>query len=266
MDSQESGGSANRRLRGRLNALSALSAVGGGGVFSKIVEGSVLMDFRESPTPEAAELSAALVMARLVASVGGSPEDVPDVVVLVQANRLFKERPIFRQNLRLLSAFFSSPFGKVLASEVRFALDRRIIEASPVRILSSDVWNDPRRTRVLAPGMFAIVKAPKGSEELFLPRECEYVRGDVQKGGRIGSPPGLALEILEAISTFGDSTRRSLVAYLSTGRSTSDVEREVDLLLDGGLIQTASKRLRRDSPHLVLKLTAKGEQRLKGGA
>ncbi len=267
MGDGESAGGAARRLKGRLNALTSLSVVGEEGAICGILSGSALLDLRDSMTPEVAELAAGLVIAKLISMGRSEHATLPGAVVLLQANRLFRDRPIFRQNLRLLSAFVSSGIGRVLASDVKYGLDPRFLETAPVRILSSDAWNNPKSEGALAPGMFALLNAEQGSEEFFVPRSVEPSSGEVQRGegARKDSVP-LTREILDAISTFGNSTRQSLVSFLSTGDGIEKAEREVDRLLAEGYIQTASKRVRGDSPHAVLKLTPKGERYLREGA
>ena len=266
MDAEDMSGNASKRLRGRLNALSTLSVVGEQDVFPKLFSGGAILNFRESMTPEIAELSAALVIAKLLATLWAKRSEGPDVVVLLQANRLFKGRPIFRQNLRLLSTFVSDPVAKVLASDVRYGLDDRFLDTAAVRVLSSNVWNDPRNEQILAPGMFAVRNSALGYEETLIPRAIEFRNGQTTEGA-VAEPDDSSLtkEILDAISTFGDSTRQSLVTYVSPGRTKEQAEREIDRLVEEGYVETIAKKGRRDSPHSVLKLTAKGVDHLKGG-
>jgi hypothetical protein len=266
MEGEDLSGNASKRLRGRLNSLSTLNVVGDQGVMAKLFSGSAILNFGTMMTPEISELAVALVIAKLLAVGSEEKHETPDVVVFLQANRLFRGRPIFRQNLRLLSTFVADPVAKVLSSDVRYGIDDRFLETAVVKIVSSDVWNDPRNTQILAPGTFAVRNSALGYEEVLIPRIIEYKTGAVVKGSAPqASDTGLARDILDTISTFGDSTRHSLFAYVSQGRSRDEVEKEVDRLLDEGYIQTASKKIRKDAPHSVLKLTAKGVDYLKGG-
>ena len=266
MESEELSGNASKRLRGRLNALSTLSAVGEQGTLAKLAREGAILDFRESATPEIAELSACLVIAKLLALLWAKRAEGPDVVVVVQANRLFRGRPVFRQNMRLLSTFVSDSVAKVLASDVRYGLDDRFLDTAAVKILSSEIWNDPRKARILAPGVFAVWNSALGYEDTLIPRRVEFKPEHVTKGSAEGGEVRSdRLEILEAISTFGDSTRQSLVSYLAPGRTKESLEREIDRLLDEGLLETAGRRGRRDSSLTVLRLTAKGSEALKGG-
>lgn len=267
MESADPGGSASKRLRGRLNALTTLSVVGEADVLAKMFAQSAILDLHESMTPEVAELSAALLFAKLIAKTKDGSGDGPEVVVVLQANRVFKGRPIFRQNLRLLSAFVAHPIAHVLASDVRYGLDDRFLDTGAVKLLSGEVWNNPGKQQVLAPGMFALRNTASGYEEALLPRVFEYKQGTILRGTGGGkSDSSLVKEILEAISTFGDSTRNSLVSYISPGRSREAVEKELDRLVKEGYVQLVGKKLRKDSSHNVLKLTGKGSEFLKGGA
>ncbi len=264
MDSEDSGG-ASKRLRGRLNALSFLNVVGEEGALSRLLADRAVLDFEDSLTAEAAELCAALVIAKLCSAAGAGGQGLPDVVVFLQANRLFRSRPIFRQNQRLLTTFVSEPIGRVLASDVRYGLDDRFLDTAAVRILSSELWNDRRNSRVLAPGMFALRNDARGSEETFVPRSIAYSKGVVLAGTQPeGGGPSLTREILDTISSFGNSTRRSLVSYLAPERGREQVETEIDRLLREGYVETVSRKARKDSPQAALRLTAKGEDALRG--
>jgi hypothetical protein len=262
---EDSSGNASKRLRGRLNSLVSLSVVGEAEVTSKILSESAVLDFRESMNLEVAELSVALVIAKLLALARREKPVSPDVVVLLHANRLFKGRPIFRQNLRLLSAFVAERVGKVLASDVRYGLDERFLDAASMKIFSSGVWNDPKNEQVLAPGMFALRDDARGQEVSFVPRAIEYKTGKVTKGAEPKSVvPDLTMDLLEAISTFGEGTRRSLVSYISAAWPAADVERELEQLINEGYAQVVSKN-GSGSAHSVLRLTTKGIECLKGG-
>jgi hypothetical protein len=264
MGGEELGGHASRRLRDRLNGLVSLSVVGEEGVIARLLSGSAILDLHQSMTPEAAELTAALLIAKLLAVARSTGKSTPDMVVLLQANRLFRTRPVFRKNLRLLSTFVTAPMGKVLSSDTKYYLEDGFLDAAPVSILSGDTENGPRADSVLGPGMFALRDLTRGSKELFFPRIIERRAGTVTGGvGAQSQDSGLAGEILEAISTFGNSTRQSLISYLSTGRSKEGVEREIDRLIEDGRIEAGSRRLRADSPNAVIRLTPKGKDSLK---
>jgi hypothetical protein len=262
---EDASGNASKRLRGRLNSLTSLSVVGEAEVTAKILSESAVLDFRESMNPEAAELSVALVIAKLLALARREKAVSPDVVVLLHANRLFKGRPIFRQNLRLLSAFVAERVAKVLASDVRYGLDERFLDAASMKIFSSGEWNDPRHEQILAPGMFALSDDARGREVSFVPRAIEYKTGKVTKGAETRPDvPDLTMELLEAILTFGEGTRHSLVSYVAAAWPAADVERELERLVSEGYAQVVSKK-ESGSAHSGLRLTTKGMEQLKGG-
>ena len=109
---------------------------------------------------------------------------LPDVVIVPQASRLFRVRPVFRRTERLLSAFVTSPLPKVLASESAYGLDEHFEETGFIKILSSAVWNkDTRREQVLLPNMFMVRNHPYGHDIAFIPRGFEPRSGPLQDGG-----------------------------------------------------------------------------------
>jgi len=258
MQDEELRGHASKRLRDRLNGLSSMSTVGDERVVSAMAGESAILDLRESMTPEAAELMASLLIARVLAmgrSAGGA---LPDVVILLQANRLFRNRPVFRKDLRLLTAFVTAPVGRILSSDTRFGLDDRFQDTSSTMILSGDAWDSARHGLRLPTGMFALLDSVRGSEDVFAPRRIEYKSAEVKQGrGVPASGTGLREEILETISAFGDTTRQSLVAYLSAGWGREQVEREIDRLLGEGVIESARSQ-RRGSSQVVLRPPKQG--------
>jgi hypothetical protein len=265
LEGEDAGGNASKRLRARLNSLSSLSIVGEAGVTVKALAGSAIFDLSSSMTPEVAELSAALIIAKLLALARRKEPVGPDVLVLLHANRLFKGRPIFRQNLRLLSAFVAHPVARVLASDIRYGLDDRFLDTSATKILSSDVWNGPGKEQMLAPGMFAMRDGSRGFETVFVPRTIEHKAGKPIAGTQPQTDDSsLVRDILDTVSVFGDGTRHSLVSYLATGRPAAAVERELERLINEGYVLVVTKKEKGMSPRSVLKLSAKGTAYLKG--
>ena len=106
------------------------------------------------------------------------------MVIIPQAGRLFRVRPVFRRTERLLASFVASPVAKVLAAESTYGLDEHFEETGFIKILSSAVWNgDLRREEALLPNMFMVRNHPYGHDVAFIPREFEQ-RSGPPKGRR----------------------------------------------------------------------------------
>lgn len=254
-------GRAVDRLRVRLEALRSLNLVGEKDAVKQIMGKSAVLSFRNAGSPEASETAVALFLAKLLAMLSG-PEEVhgPDVIILTEANRLFKERPVFRRNPRFLTSFVSAPLPKVLASEAAYGLDKDYMDTCSVRILSSAAWNGTGRGGlVLTPNMFMFQNPSYGSSEVFVPREFEGRKGDART---VASPvptaeEGLAKRILEEIAGYEGATRTSLVSFLSSDFDKDLLERTFDRLQAEGYIAVTPQERSGRTIH-GLSLTEKG--------
>jgi len=235
-------GRAVDRLRARLEALRSLNLVGEKGAVRKVVGKSAVLNFRSAGSPEAAETAVALFLAKLLAMMDGGDFEAPDVVILTEANRLFKDRPVFRKSQRFLTAFVSAPLPKVFASDAAYGLDKDYLDTCAVRVLSSAAWNESGRSGlVLTPNMFMFQNPTYGSSEVFVPREFEPRSGE----SRTGAPSApsaegeLAKRILEEIAGYEGATRASLVSFLSAEFDPDLVEKTFDRLQSEGHIAVA---------------------------
>jgi len=254
-------GRAVDRLRVRLEALRSLNLVGEKDAVKQILGKSAVLSFRNAGSPEASETAVALFLAKLLAMMGGEEDvDGPDVVILTEANRLFKERPVFRRNPRFLTAFVSAPLPKVLASDAAYGLDKDYMDTCSVRILSSAAWNGTGRGGlVLTPNMFMFQNPSYGSSEVFVPREFEGRKGEVRT---VASPvptadEELAKRILEEIAGYQGATRTSLVSFLSSEFDKDLLERTFDRLQAEDYIAATSQERSGRTMH-GLSLTEKG--------
>ena len=256
------------RLISRLSSLSSLNMVGDPGAMGELLKESALLSFVGAGQPEAAETAAALVIAKLLAILESdeSTGSGPDVVILPQAARLFRVRPVFRRTERLLSSFVSSSVPKVLASETTYGLDEHFEETGFVRIHSSAVWNgSARRDDVLLPNMFMVRNHPYGHDVAFIPREFEP-RSRAPKGAEPAQPEAetadLISQMLLDIDSYEAPTRQSVVAFLSQAYDQGLVERTLDKLQGEGYVEAVQKDLKSGRPMSVLALTEKGKSLL----
>jgi hypothetical protein len=254
-------GRAVDRLRVRLEALRSLNLVGEKEAVKQILGKSAVLSFRNAGSPEAAETAVALFLAKLLAMLGaGGDVQRPDVIILTEANRLFKERPVFRRNPRFLTAFVSAPLPKVLASDAAYGLDKDYMDTCSVRILSSAAWNESGRGGlVLTPNMFMFQNPSYGSSEVFVPREFEGRRGETRTSASIVPTAGeeLAKRILEEVAGYGGATRASMVSFLSAEFDKDLLERTFDRLQAEGYIAVTSQEKSGRTMH-GLSLTEKG--------
>ena len=254
-------GRAVDRLRVRLEALRSLNLVGDRDVVKRIIEKSAVLNFRNAGSPEAAETAVALFLAKLLAMIGGEEEvHGPDVIILTEANRLFKERPVFRRNPRFLTSFVSAPLRKILASNEAYGLDKAYMDTCSVRILSSAAWNESGRGGLLlTPNMFMFQNPSYGSSEVFVPREFEGRKGEVRTSPSLvpTADDELAKRIFEEIAGFDGATRTSLISFLSSDFDKDLLERTFDRLQAEGYIAVTPQERSGRTIH-GLSLTDKG--------
>ena len=253
------------RLISRLASLSSLNMVGEEGAINGILKDSAILSFAGAGQPEAVETAAALVLAKLLAILEGGEagQGRPDVVVIPQAGRLFRVRPVFRRTERLLATFVSAPIPKVLASESNYGLDEHFDETGFIKILSSAVWNGgARRDEALLPNMFMVRNHPYGHDVAFIPREFEP-RSGPPKGTEAVQPqaesPDLISQLLLDIDSYEAPTRQSVVAFLSQAYDQGLVERTLDKLQSEGYVGVVQREMKSGRPMGVLALTEKGK-------
>ncbi len=255
-------GAAIDQLKGRLASLRQLNMVGEADVVRKMLEGSFIASFSKAEPPEAAELAAALFLAKLL-TLAQRSEAKPDVIILTEAHRLFKFHAIRNHSDRLLTTFLSAPVSRVFSTELSPILDRNLASACSIRVLSSSVWNETSKGLLLTPNMFMVKNTNYGYDEAFIPRPFEAKKGET----RTGSPneeedENLTKLILESISSNESSTRVSLVSFLSADYPRDQVERTIDRLRLQGCIDMVSQDAHKDYPFSALVLTDAGKELL----
>jgi hypothetical protein len=257
------------RLISRLASLSSLNMTGEAGAFARLLKDSAVLNFAGAGQPEAVEVAAALFVAKLLAHVRVTEgdHDFPDAVVIAQAGRLFRVRPLFRRTERLLTSFVSSPIPKILSSESPYGLDEHFDETGFIRIMSSAVWNEDRRQEeTLLPNMFMVRNHPYGHDIAFIPREFEPrtgpPKGDEVAGAPQAESPDLISQVLLDIDSYEAPTRMSVVAFLSQAYDQGLVERTLDKLHGEGYVTVVQKDMKSGRPMSVLALTEKGRSLL----
>lgn len=125
-------------LKGRNGSLKLFDAVDDK-ASSLLLNGNAVVDFHSSPYPQAAELAASLILAKLLAlaHARGEPHST---LFLTESDRIFKSRPRPLRSCRLLSQLLDWGFI-CFSSDQRQALDPQVLDACPVQIYSSDAWH-----------------------------------------------------------------------------------------------------------------------------
>jgi hypothetical protein len=256
------------RLISRLASLSSLNMVGEAGVVAAALKDSAVLSFAGAGQPDAVETAAALFIAKLLAILegGGASESRPDVVIIPQAGRLFRVRPVFRRTERLLASFVASSLPKVLAAESAYGLDEHFEETGFIKILSSAAWNgESRREKAILPNMFMVRNHPYGHDAAFIPREFEP-RSGPPKATKPTQPEAesadFVSQMLLDIDSYEAPTRQSVVAFLSQAYDQALVERTLDKLQSEGYVTVVQKDMKSGRPMSVLALTEKGKSLL----
>lgn len=269
-------------LRGKLGALRSLNLIGDEGVVKKMLEGNSVACFADAESQQAAEVAVMLTLAKILA-IGASGGKLPDVLVVNGANRVFSNLPLTRHSNRLLTTLLSAPMARLFAAESVYGLDHHFIETSPVRVLSSGLWNEiagggasvanlyshqhsARRgmplasVLILTPNMFVLQDSARGYEEVFVPRSLPELAVNPAPAvvEQKKDESAVTKRILEALATNDHTTRGSVVAFLSMDDPAEEIEKTIDRLQAEGYAEVVGKDVKRDNPLNTFRLTAKG--------
>ncbi len=281
-DTGEFRGHTADELRGKLGALRSLSLTGETGVVRKVMERDSVASFGDAESPQAAEVAVMLLLAKVLA-VGASGGKLPEVLIVNEASRIFSNLPLTRHSNRLLTALLSAGTARIFVSEGTYGLDHHFIETSPVRILSSALWNEVTGGRasvgglyspqhaagrkgsattsslILTPNLFVLQDSARGFEEVFVPRFFSPMEIKPVVGGQPKKDDArLVKRVLETLATYDHATRGSVVGFLSGDSPPDEVEAIVDRLQAEGYLSIVGKDAKRDSPLQTFRLTQKG--------
>jgi len=244
-------------LSGRMGNLRLLESAGEPGAVREVSESSCIVDFAKARNTELAEVSGVLFLAKLLAIEGGKQ---PEVVLVSEAQRIFRSYRIPRHRSTLRSGLLSSSFGTVFSSSMGHALDRNVLDACATRFYSSEIWNASNPGSRILPNMFVMQSHSDGSAASFVPREFESLSTNPRIGVSPSGPnKGLARAVLDMVGEFNSSTRTSVVAYLSAEYPIDAVQKEIDRLLSDGSLVAFKSSQGTDSPASVLRVTEVGK-------
>ena len=227
---------------------------------------SAILNFKGAGSHEASEAAAALFIAKLLALLDVDGTHRPDLVILTEANRLFKARPVFRKSQRFLSSFVTAPVAKILASDSAYGLDEDYLKTCSIKILSSATWNENSEDVLLTPNMFMFQNHPYGYENPFVPRDFEPKKGRASGAPPPTQPPAepdLVKRMLEEIEGYKNATRTSMIAFLSSEFERDTLEKTFEKLQSEGYVIIVQGEMSGRKIH-TLSLTQKGKALLKG--
>ena len=249
-------------VSGRLGTLRLLESAGDAGAVAQTLRSSCVIDFSQARSRELAEASVALFIAKLLSA--PRERSQPEVVILSEAQRLFRAHKIPRHVSTLRSALLSASFGVVFSSTVGHSLDRNLVDACALRLYSCETWNAGHPEMRVTPNMFVMQNHSRGTLEPFVLREFEP-KSSGPRGGS-GPPPSdgdLARIVLELVETWPTATKASVVSYLSAEHASGAVSSEIERLQSDGSLILFRPALGTDTPAAVLRVTEVGRLHLK---
>jgi hypothetical protein len=290
------------KLKGRIGTLKSLDAADSAPMREVLShpEGT-LVDLSASGMPRAAELGAALFIAKLLSTSGSTPPNERPAFVLVNGvHRIFRALPKTLHGNRLLTAMLESPLTSVFASDQAQAISLLIVDACPTKILSADAWNQLEKERrrysssnfpayrgdkpaspappPVLPNSFVLQHGFYGSSQPFVPRPFEP-KASPRLAAVEEAPPGptdaeappptdgdvdpaLTKRILQEVKAYDLPSIPSLVSYLSAEFPKEAVQKAIDGLEKGGFVKLSPKEQKSGRAILSLELTDKGAELL----
>lgn len=203
------------KLNGKIGALRLFDAVADEG-FDRLLLGNLVVDFHRAPYPQAAELAAALFLAKVL-SIANARGQANGFLLMTEAHRLFKASPRPTHSNRLLSHLLDWHATTVLSSEQQSSLSPLLLQSCPVRVFSSDAWHSQHSgVQVVLSGSFVLYDRRNERRLPFVPRKVTIKTSDYAQA-RAGKYPAPELTklILEEIDRFPLSTPESISQYIS---------------------------------------------------
>jgi hypothetical protein len=202
------------KLNGRIGALRLFDAVDDQR-FDRLLQGNVILDFRNAPYPQAGELAAALFLAKVLTMEHARGLD-GGFLLVNEAHRMFRSSPRPLHSNRLLSHLVGMSAAVALASSHSAHVNPLLLQSFPVKIYSSDAWHSqPHQNHRILSGTYVLDDRRSGRGESFVPRRVQVKTGEYvsSKSGRYPAPVLIA-RLLEEIDRFPFSTPESIVQYI----------------------------------------------------
>jgi hypothetical protein len=211
------------KLKGRIGSLRHFDAVDDR-KFSRLVEGNIILDFHRAPYPQAAELAAALFLAKVLAMAhaGG---DKGGFLLLTEAHRVFRSSPRPAHGNRLLAHLLAWRAAVFASSEQQEMLSPYLLQSCPVRVFSSDAWHSQRgNASTILSGTFVVHDKRNDHRQTFVPRRILVKTADYAPAAAGKLPtPDLTRLILEEVDRYPLATPESIVQFITPEFLSSDV-------------------------------------------
>jgi len=224
------------KLSGKIGVLRLFDSVDDEG-FERMMRGDLIVDFHRSPYPQAAELSMALFIAKILAIAHSKGQD--DAFLLVtEGHRLFKASPRPAHSNRLLTHLLDWRATAVFSSAQQQSLNPLLMQACSVRVYSSEAWHSqPGRVQGVLSGSFVLHDRRSNRTKTFVPRRIPTKTAQYAPAGagRFVTPE-LTKLILEEVGRFPLCTPESLVQYITPDFLPADVASAVSGLEKQGCL------------------------------
>ncbi len=251
------------KLNGKIGSLRLFDAVDDQD-FGRFVKGNLIVDFHLAPYPLAAELAAALFLAKALA-VAHSSGGAGCFLLVTQAHRVFRAAPRPSHSNRLLGHLLDWPSATAFSSDQQALLCPLLAQSCPIRVYSSDAWHaQPRNVSPVLSGSFVLQDRRSERNEPFVPRRvpCKTADYAPAKGGRFPTPE-LARLVLEQVERFPLSTPESIVQYIAPDYLQSDISATIASLERRGCLILEPKDSGSGPRVFSYTLTEKGRGMLK---
>jgi hypothetical protein len=211
------------KLNGKIGSLRLFDAADDRD-FGRLAEGNLIIDFHRAPYPQAAELSAALFLAKLL-SKGQSGPMGSRLLLLTEAHRIFRSTPRPTHSNRLLSHLLDWGGALLVSSEQPQSLNQLIIQSCPIGVYSSDAWHTrPGKAQGILSGSFVLHDRRSELTQSFVPRRIPVKTSSYApaKSG-VYQNPELTRLILEDVDRFPLSTPQSIAQFIAPEFLPADV-------------------------------------------
>jgi hypothetical protein len=224
------------KLKGRIGSLRHFDAVDDQ-KFVRMVKGNIILDFHRAPYPQAAELAAALFLAKVLTMAHASG-DQRGFVLVTEGHRVFRASPRPAHANRLLSHLLEWPAAVVISSEQQGSLNPLLLQSCPVRVYSSDAWHSQhRQVDTILSGTFVVDDKRNDRRQTFVPRRILVKTADYAPAAAGKLPtPDLTRMILEEVDRYPLSTPESIVQFIAPEFLSSDVSAALTGLENQGFL------------------------------
>jgi hypothetical protein len=224
------------KLKGRIGSLRHFDAVDDQKI-ARMVQGNIIMDFHRAPYPQAAELAAALFLAKVLTMAHASGEE-RGFLLVTEAHRVFRASPRPAHGNRLLTHLLAWRATVVASSEQQEMLSPLLLQSCSVRVFSSDAWHSQHgHVDTILSSTFVVHDKRSDRRQIFVPRRILVKTADYAPAAADRLPtPDLTKMILEEVDRYPLSTPESIVQFIAPEFLSSDVSAALTGLENQGFL------------------------------